>query len=337
MIVTLGLVGVGGILASHLAGIRAHQELRVTAACGLDTAVLDRLARELGCAVTTDWRGLLALEPDVVLVSLPHGLHCEVAVAALRSGRHVLVEKPMAVSVAECNAMLRAAQEAGRLLQVTESATFTPGALATGRKYREGLLGRFLTGSVVNERGYFHAGRPAWFLDPSMSGGGMWANVGLHRLAVSRSCLPGMRPRGVCASVARVPEHPVEACTSALVTYREGGAMLYEEVGYFPRPTWLNTGTHYIFEQGIVSWDEKAWRMAGRGGELYEEPLPAAGAAYAPIYANLLAALRGDPVRPAAWEYAEDTAVAHAAYASAREERTVSLEEPDWRIEDTVR
>jgi predicted dehydrogenase len=331
--IRLSLIGVGNIRDSHLAAIRAHPEYRVTAVCALTRDEVDPVARELGAAAFTDWRELLGEKPDVVLVSLPHGLHCEVSVAALEAGCHVMVEKPMAVSVAECNGMLRAARRSRRVLMVTESATFTPGALRTGEGYRSGELGRFLAGSIVNERAYFTPGRPAWFLDPAMSGGGMFSNVGLHRLAVSRSCLPGLRPEAVAASVSRVTEHPVEACTAAIVTYEGGGAMLYEEVGYFPRPGWLNTGTHFIFENGIVSWDEKTWRMQPRSGPSREEPLGPTGAPYEPIYANMLKALRGEDYGPRAEEYAMDTAIAQAAYASSRERRRVSLDEPEWRIE----
>jgi hypothetical protein len=162
----------------------------------------------------------------------------------------------------------------------------------------------------------------------------MFSNVGLHRLGVARACLPGLTPVSVSASVSHVPDYRVEACTSALVRYGEGGAMLYEEVGYYPRPAWLNVGTHFIVEEGIVGWDEKAWRVVKRNGEQVEEALPPAGEGYGPVYANLLKALRGEDYGPRAWEYGVDTGIAHAAYASARGGREIDLTRPPWAIDE---
>lgn len=333
MSVTIGFIGLGNIISHHLTGLKATPGLQLVSVCDVDPEKVKRWSQELRCRGFTDYRDLLAEPPDAVLVALPHGLHCEAAVEALRAGCHVLVEKPLAVSVDECNRMLRAARQCGRHLIVAETAGLQPGPALTGEKFRAGDLGRFFTGSILNERFYFHKGRPAWFLDPATSGGGMFSNVGLHRLAIARACLPGLTPVSVSASVSHVPEHRVEACTSALVRYREGGAMLYEEVGYYPRPEWLNVGTHFIFEEGIVMWDDKAWRAMPRKGSQIEEPLPPAGGGYGPIYAGLLRAIRGETCGPEAWEYAVDTAIAQAAYASAREAREIDLTRPPWVID----
>lgn len=332
MAVSIGFIGAGDILDTHLDALRANPEFELAAICRRSKDKLEARAAELECRGFTDYADLLAEGPDVVLVSLPHGLHCEVTLAALEAGCHVLVEKPMAVSAAECRNMLRAARERDRRLLVTESASFFPGALLTGQKFRDGALGRFFTGSIVNARAYFHAGRPAWFLDPAMSGGGMFSNVGLHRLAVARACLPGLEPVAVSASVSHVPDFEVEACTSAHVRYAGGGAMLYEEVGYYTRPDWLNVGTHFVFEEGFVSWTESEWRLMTRSGEAITEPLEPPASPYAPIYANMLKAMRGEPYGPQAWELAVDTAIAQAAYAGAREGREIDLTTPDWAI-----
>ena len=238
----------------------------------------------------------------------------------------------MAVSVAQCRQMLAAAHAHGRILRVAESAGVLPGPVRTGERFASGNLGRFFTGGIINARHYFHQGRPAWFLDPAASGGGMFTNIGLHRLAVTRACLPGLTPITVSASVAHQPEWEVEACTTALVRYAEGGSVLYEEVGYYPRPEWLNAGTHYVFEEGIVSWDTERWRMADRQGAVHEEDLPPA-TGYLPIYQGLVEAIRRGESHTQARDYTVDTAIAHAAYASARKLAEVDLRAPEWRID----
>jgi hypothetical protein len=155
---------------------------------------------------------------------------------------------------------------------------------------------------------------------------------GLHRLAVSRTCLPGLEAASVSATVAHQPEWPVEACTGALVRYGGGGAMLYEELGYYPRPPWLNAGAHYVFEEGIVSWDAEHWRLIDRDGLEHAEPLPPP-AGYRPLYERLLEAVRTADYTGQSLGYARDTAIAQAAYASAAAEREVSLRTAAWRIE----
>jgi len=330
--ITLGMIGIGDILASHLAGLKANPDFKLVSVCRRSKDKLKKQAQQLDCKGFTDYHDLLAEAPDVVLVSLPHGLHCKVTIEALEAGCHVLVEKPMAVSVAECNRMLETSQKCGKHVLVTESASSNPGALLTGKKFKAGKLGRFFTGSILNARFYFHEKRPDWFLDPAMSGGGMFSNVGLHRLAIARACLPDLTPVSVSASVSHLPEYQVEACTSAIVKYKDGGSMLYEEVGYYPKPEWLNVGTHFIFEQGAVMWDDRVWRMITRTGKEVKEVLPQPVPGYSIVYANMVRAIHGKEYGPKAWEYAVDTAIAQAAYASSRESREIDLASPEWSV-----
>ena len=97
--VTIGLIGIGEILGLHLEALRANPEYELISICGLSEAQVRKTAAAQGCKGFTDYCDLLAEKPDVVLVSLPHGLHCRVTVEALAAGCHVLVEKPMAVTV----------------------------------------------------------------------------------------------------------------------------------------------------------------------------------------------------------------------------------------------
>ena len=191
---TVAFIGLGAIAGSHLPAIAAQDGLRLVGVCDRDEHALRERAAAHGVAGYRDYRDLLAAGADVAVVALPHHLHCEVAVAALQDGCHVLVEKPLAVSVEQCRAMLQAARRGRCILAVSDTAAYHPGALLTGERFRSGTLGRFLSGVHHNVRFYFHEGRPAWFLDPAASGGGMFVNVGLHRLAQTRACLPGLEP-----------------------------------------------------------------------------------------------------------------------------------------------
>ena len=331
---TVAVIGLGTIAGAHLAAIAARRRLRLAAVCDSDRATLSRHTAVAAVPGFYDYHNLLQSAPDVAVVALPHHLHCPVAVAALEAGCHVLVEKPLAVSVAQCRVMLRTARGAGRILAVSDTASYHPGALRTGAQFRDGTLGRFLSGLHHNVRYYFHAGRPAWFLDPTASGGGMFANVGLHRLAQTRACLPGLAACAVSAVVSPLAAHPVEACTSALVRYRSGGAMHYEELGYVARPAWWPLTNHYLFEEGLVTFDATRWRFVSRTGEEREVLLEAPPNPYTSVYDDLLRRLDGAaPLGPAASESAADVALVQGAYASARAERETDLTSPDWRLD----
>ncbi len=322
---TLGILGAGAILPHHLEAIRATEAFSVIGVCDTDPGRLAFAAASAGCEGFADRRALLDRRPDVIAVLLPHHLHAPVALEALARGCHVVVEKPMADSVSACRTMLAAARTAARMLTVAETAAASPGAARTGERFGSGDLGAFIAGSIANVRFYFDAARPAWFLDPVTSGGGMFANLGVHRLALARACLPGLVPYAVSASMARLAADPVEACTTALVRYHGAGSMLFEEVGTVPRPPWLAAGIHLVFERGIAGWDERAWRLQGRDATR-EEPLPPAGPVYAPVYGALAAALRGDGLAPSAAGNALDVAVVRAAYESARDGAEVRID-----------
>lgn len=327
----IGVVGLGDILRAHVDAIEATGLFRVAVVHDQDPNKTRAVARTLDCAAADSFEALLEARPDVVVLLLPHDLHTDTAVAALEAGANVLVEKPMANSVAECRAMLAASERAGRVLRVADSASFHPGALETGRRFEAGALGRFLTGGIVNLRYYFRDDRKDWFLDPERGGGGMFANVGLHRLALARTALPGLRPATVDAAVSFLPQWRVEACTSALVRYADHGAMHYEEVGYVERPEWFAARTHFHFERGLVGVNDTEWRFAGRDGETVTVPLtPSNG--YEGVYRALFDALEGNAARPDARDSAEDVAIVRAMYASGRENRRVSLDEDAFAV-----
>jgi predicted dehydrogenase len=327
----VGISGLGAIRRAHLAPLAAHDRFLISVVHDADSARAAGVAREVGCTAAESFEALLATRPDVVVLLLPHDLHSSHALEALDAGCHVLVEKPMANSVEECCAMLRAAERADRVLRVADLSSYLPGAVETGRRFAAGDLGGFLSGAILNARFYFTDSRPAWFLDPERSGGGMFSNVGLHRLAEVRTVLPGLAPRTVDAAVTRLDAWQVEACTSALVRY-DRGAMHYEEVGYFPRPDWFASHTHFYFERGLVAFDHDAWRLVDRDGAEETVALPAEPG-YAPVYDDLAEALDGGlPRGPSARDSAGDVALVRAMYESGRTGRQVALAEEAFTV-----
>jgi predicted dehydrogenase len=139
------LAGCGGIGARHAqAAIQAAESVRYGAIFDVDPARAAALMERTGlrARVHSSWADVLA-DPaiDGVDLCLPNSLHAHFAIEALRAGKHVLTEKPMALSVADCDRMMAAAQQAGRLLTVIHNRRFDTPALALKELLDSGDLG----------------------------------------------------------------------------------------------------------------------------------------------------------------------------------------------------
>ena len=119
----VGIIGTGRIADMHYLGYKGNPKAEVYALCDADQTILQGRASEWGVEKTyQDYRRLLE-DPavDAVEVITPHHLHAEMAIAALEAGKHVSVQKPMALNIAEADAMIRAANRSGKLLRVIEN------------------------------------------------------------------------------------------------------------------------------------------------------------------------------------------------------------------------
>ncbi len=142
MTVRMGLIGLGGIYRAHTTGYRRAAGAEVVAVCDSDEARAAAEAKEWGAEPFGDYRALLERgDVDAVDVMLPHSLHEEVALAALEAGKHVLVEKPIAPSLAATDRLLEAAQRCGRVLAVAENTRFVAAYLAIEPIVRSGSIG----------------------------------------------------------------------------------------------------------------------------------------------------------------------------------------------------
>jgi scyllo-inositol 2-dehydrogenase (NADP+) len=141
--VRVGLLGYGAIGHEHNRAVQQVDGLVLTAVCDSSPARFEaarRYAPQARCL--TDANELLhADDVDLVLVSTPPDSHARWARAAIEAGKHVIVEKPFAISTAECDAVLAAATERDRLVAVYQNRRYDPDHLAIRRALRQGLLG----------------------------------------------------------------------------------------------------------------------------------------------------------------------------------------------------
>ena len=197
----VALFGCGWIQDFHARGVRAHPSGRLVAVANHREESARAFAERHGIPrVTTDWEEL-ARDPeiDAAVVATPNALHAPQAIALLEAGTHVLVEKPMAISVAECDRMIEAAGTSGASLMVAHCWRFREEVIGVRDRIAAGELGE-----IVKTRGYgVHAdwGPKGWFTDPALAGGGALPDMGVHAIDTARFLLGDPEPVRVEAAI----------------------------------------------------------------------------------------------------------------------------------------
>ncbi|MCZ8513233.1 Gfo/Idh/MocA family oxidoreductase [Paenibacillus filicis] len=180
--INIGLIGAGSISELHLQAYKKQPDVRLSAICDLNGDRAREKASRYGIPqVYTDYRDLLS-DPEIEAVSICtwNDTHAEIGIAALRAGKHVLVEKPLCRTVEEALQMQAAVRETGKILQV-----------GFVRRYddKARLIRRFIEKGEVGDIYYAKAsilrrlGNPGgWFADSSRSGGGPLIDIGVHMI-----------------------------------------------------------------------------------------------------------------------------------------------------------
>lgn len=223
------VVGVGWAGANHVKAIRAA-DARVAAIVDADEAHLreqaDALVVEAGY---TDLREALEAEPDAeaVVVATPHDLHRPHTELAAAAGRHVLVEKPIALTLEDADAMIEACDRAGVALMVGESLRYDRTMIALRRALEAGRIGQVLSGRInFIARGYHtyrYPGRRSWLAEPEEGGSGIWMLNGIHVMSAARMIFGEVRSIDARQVRSDCFEDDVEATVVALLEF-EGGA-----------------------------------------------------------------------------------------------------------------
>jgi predicted dehydrogenase len=200
----------------------------------VNAALAESFARNFGARATSSLDDLLA-DPgiDAVFVGVPHFLHASIAVRCAEAGKHIIMEKPLATSVADVDTMVRACQKNGVLLMANYSRRYEPDVAFARRLVEQGALGRLLGSCIV----FGEDKRDSYWVDATSlrlnwrgrrneSGGGILANVMVHHLDYA-GYITGESVADVCADYdsLNVPAG-VEIEDSATVHYRYANGAL---------------------------------------------------------------------------------------------------------------
>jgi len=179
-IVRVGVVGAGTIAGFHLAAYAKNADVVIAAVCDLNGERASERAREFGAQqVFTDYRDLVSSsEVDVVSVCTRNDTHAEIAIAALEAGKSVLIEKPMAVTVAQAEAIVLAEAANPGFVQVGYVRRYSSNAVTLKSFIDAGDFGPLYYAKATLLR---QAGNPGgWFSNKSIAGGGPLIDLGVH-------------------------------------------------------------------------------------------------------------------------------------------------------------
>ena len=183
----VALLGAGFMASTHATCYAAIEGVDVKVVCGLETSRVEALAEQLGAEASDDWEAAVAAPGvDAVDVCLPTPLHRPVALRALAAGRHVLLEKPIALGLDDADAIGAAAEAAGRVLMVGHVLRFFPEIAELRRIVGSGELGRPLAATAIR------LSAPPdwndWMLDAERSGGTL-VDLAIHDFDVLAAVL----------------------------------------------------------------------------------------------------------------------------------------------------
>jgi predicted dehydrogenase len=178
----LVLAGCGGIGRSHAAAIRALPNARLIAAVDIDEERARSFAERFGAETYAIDLGQVLDRDDVdaVVVTTANDLHASLTIQALEAGKHVLVQKPMALSLAEADDMIAAADRSGKQLMVSFFEFFHPAFKRAKELVDQGLIGDvFLFKAIMA----WSSGLNNWRFDRAISGGGILMDGHSHHVA----------------------------------------------------------------------------------------------------------------------------------------------------------
>lgn len=182
-----GIVGCGDIVRKRVAdAIQRQPDSQLLAACRRDQEKLNAFcqSRQIPRVYSDAYDLINDPDIDAVYLATPVSLHCEHAIAAARQGKHVLVEKPMAMSNIQCEAMVEAARKRNIKLGVAYYRRCYPSIARITALLETGQLGRPFAASAVVSNGFGRspASSQGWRGDPNIAGGGALMDIGSHRI-----------------------------------------------------------------------------------------------------------------------------------------------------------
>ncbi|CAH1216716.1 Inositol 2-dehydrogenase/D-chiro-inositol 3-dehydrogenase [Paenibacillus plantiphilus] len=200
--IRLGIIGAGAIGNLHLEVFKAIEGVNVAAITDSFLPLAEQRAGEHGIAlVHPNPETLLADESiDAVVIAVPNKFHASLAIEALRSGKHVLLEKPMSIDSASAREIVAAKEQSGKILMMAHQMRWTGLARALKQEIDSGKLGRIYNAKTGWMRRKGIPGWGSWFTRMDESGGGPLIDIGVHMLDLTLYMMGNPKPISVYGS-----------------------------------------------------------------------------------------------------------------------------------------
>jgi len=252
--IRIAIVGAGYIAHYHARGLLEQQNVEIVASCGLPLEATQEFADKYGIKdVTTDAMSLTTRDDiDAVLIGTPNKFHAPFAIEFLERGKDVFVEKPMAMTPAEGQAMAQAASQHGRLVMVGHMWRFD-----TEVNYVRDVVQSGKIGEVFKTKGYgIHEnwGPAGWFTQKELAGGGALIDMGVHAIDTVRYILGDPKPRAVYAKIGTYfGDWDVDDSGILMITWEGGVTSVIESGWWHPHMDGPEAGTRLFGSTGYAS------------------------------------------------------------------------------------
>lgn len=338
-----GLIGCGRVAPRHVQSIGELPDARLIAVADIVESRAQRFSKESGAAIYTEYRYMLErTDIDVINICTPSGLHAQMTVDALTAGKHVIVEKPLALSLADADRMIATAQATGRKLCVVLQNRYNPPMQDLRRVIDEGRLGRLLLGNATvrwyRPQEYYEDG---WHGTLAMDGGALM-NQSIHHIDALQWLMGEVD--SVTAYTATLA-HRMEAEDAGVAALKfKSGALGVIEGSTVTYPENLEGSVAIFGEHGSVKVGGTAlnrkvfWKVAGELEHEKEiltreqvDPPSVYGSSHRAVIADMIDAIKAD--RPAKTHGAvarRSLAVVLAIYQAARSGATVKMTDGPW-------
>lgn len=256
-----GIIGCGLISNWHADAVLQIEGAELAAATDVSEKSRNAFSQKYNVEVYDSVEKLLASDIDVVSICTPSGLHAPLAIQAANAGKHVIVEKPMAITLQQADEIIEAAEKNNVKVSVISQMRFTPAVQKLKKAIDDNLLGRLVSGDMymkfLRTQEYYDKGgwRGTWKMD----GGGALMNQGIHGVDLLGYVMgPVKRIHGFARTLVRNIE--VEDTASAILEYENGALGVIQGTTSvypgLPRRMEISgdKGTIILEEDAIVKW-----------------------------------------------------------------------------------
>jgi predicted dehydrogenase len=253
-VLNFAVIGCGRISEKHFSALASGAlKSRLAAVCDID----EEKARSKGARYSVphylDYREMLDAHPetDVISVLTPSGYHCEHVIDVARYGKHIIVEKPMALRVGDCDAMMAACRKSGCRLFVVKQNRFNRAVVAARKALDKGRFGKMVMGTVCvrwrRDQPYYEQAdwRGTWALD-----GGVISQQASHHLDLLQWFM-GPIESVQCQTATRLLDVEVEDTAAAMVRFKSGALGIFEAT-VATRPEDLCGSLSLLGEHGTI-------------------------------------------------------------------------------------